>query len=97
MATVSNERAHSKLVSLLTEYDTKQSTRRGYNRYALGIYIGAAQEARACVEQGMTWEKALSRAFILKGRYGELEPEAGNFCLPPVNQFLRWLCAERAK
>ena len=37
---------HFKLAHAVTTYDRRASTRRGYNPYALGIYLGAVE--RAC-------------------------------------------------
>ena len=38
------ELLHFKLVHAVTEYDRKQSTKRGYNPYALGQYLQRIQE-----------------------------------------------------
>lgn len=37
---------HAKLLHAATEYDRKQSTRKGYNRFALGHYCRALQNVR---------------------------------------------------
>jgi hypothetical protein len=52
-----------KLVSALTQLDRKESTRKGHNPYALGHYLGAAKQCIEYVTEGMTPEKAFSRAF----------------------------------
>ena len=40
---------HSKLVSVAAEYDRKESTKRGYNIYALAHYMEAIQSVDACL------------------------------------------------
>jgi len=40
-----------KLVHAVTEYDRSQSTRKGYNRYALGMYLQAVQSVMDWVEE----------------------------------------------
>lgn len=52
-----------RLMNALTEYDRKQSTKRGYNRYALGQYCAAMQEVRIAVESGDTLRQALCANF----------------------------------
>lgn len=41
-----------KLFNALTEYDRKQSTKRGYNPYALGHYAKALQSVEKDMEHG---------------------------------------------
>ncbi len=43
---------HAKLLHAATEYDRKQSTRKGYNRFALGHYCRALQNVRKRVGLG---------------------------------------------
>ena len=52
-----------KLVKALTEYDRKQSTRRGYNHHALALYFEALDEAMAQVEKGRSIQAALRSVF----------------------------------
>jgi hypothetical protein len=52
-----------KLVNALTEYDRKQSTRRGYNHHALALYFQALDEAEAAVTKGKEWKIALQGVF----------------------------------
>lgn len=52
-----------RIVAALTEYDRRQSTRRGYNHYALGHYLGALQEAEKLVDDGQSWSDALPQVF----------------------------------
>lgn len=48
-----------KLVAALTEYDRKQSARRGYNPHALALYFEALDEAVSQYDSGATIEHAL--------------------------------------
>lgn len=52
-----------KLVSLLTQYDAKQSTKKGHNPFALGIYFQAADDCMAMVESGKPLRNALMTCF----------------------------------
>jgi hypothetical protein len=54
-----NKIVRSRLEHALTDYDRKQSTRRGYNPYALTHYLGAISDAWILVSQGKSWEEAL--------------------------------------
>jgi len=38
---------HSQMAHIVTAYDIKESTKRSYNRYAIGMYLGAVQEVCA--------------------------------------------------
>ncbi len=42
------EQLHSRMAHIVTAYDIKESTKRGYNRYAIGMYLGAVQAV--CLE-----------------------------------------------
>ena len=42
---------HYKLAAAVTEYDRAQSTRKGYNRYALGMYLQAVQSVDDWVKE----------------------------------------------
>lgn len=52
-----------KLVSALTEYDRKQSTKRGYNPHALALYFQALDDAMDQYRHGATIESALRYSF----------------------------------
>ena len=52
-----------KLVNALTEYDRRQSARRGYNHHALALYLAALDEAEDRVNRGQSWWLALSESF----------------------------------
>lgn len=52
----------AKLVHALTDYDSKQSKKRGYNPHALGIYFQRIDEVCTDVENGQ-----LARAALLNG------------------------------
>ncbi len=41
---------HSRMAHIVTTYDIKESTKRGYNRYAIAMYLGAVQEVCAELE-----------------------------------------------
>ena len=54
----------SKLVSQLIQSDDRQSKRpESYNRYALGMYLRAADECAELVDNGTAPEKAFSDIF----------------------------------
>lgn len=48
-----------KLSHAATEYDRKQSTRKGYNMYALSHYLGAVQDIEEDVDKGVELRKAI--------------------------------------
>jgi hypothetical protein len=48
-----------KLLHELTEYDRKESTKRGYNRNALGIYMEALNSAMEHIDAGKDIRKVL--------------------------------------
>jgi hypothetical protein len=54
---------HFKLVHAVTEYDRKQSTRRGYNIWALPQYLGACEAAEADIAAGKPLRKAIVSNF----------------------------------
>ena len=54
---------HSALVHAVTEYDRRESTKRGYNYYALGQYLIRLEEIEADIADGMPTRTALLRAF----------------------------------
>lgn len=54
---------HSAIVHALTAYDRKQSTKKFYNPYALGIYFKALEEAEQLVAKGKSYEDALALHF----------------------------------
>ncbi len=66
-----------KLIHAVTEYDRKQSTKRGYNHYALGQYFQRIDEICADIEAG-----ADSRKAIVAGFSGRL----ADACLKAVGQ-----------
>lgn len=53
----------TKILIALTEYDRKQSTKKGYNRFALGMYCQALQNTMAEIESGSTIRAALKHNF----------------------------------
>ena len=73
-----------KLTHFLTEYDQKQSLKLGYNRYALGHYMGMVQRVRAAVDKGATWLEAL-RPNVCRDTFTD------EFTLSPVRRFVKFL------
>ncbi len=64
----------SHLIHVLTDYDRKQSTKKHYNRYALGIYFQRADDICADIEKGAEPRQAICAgltgsvlAFVLRG------------------------------
>lgn len=53
----------STLIHAVTEFDRKSSTKRGYNPYALGIYMQRVDEVCADIERGASPRKALCAGF----------------------------------
>lgn len=47
------------LLHTLTDYDRKQSTKRGYNHYALAIYMGALERVKEDVRSGRSLRQAI--------------------------------------
>jgi hypothetical protein len=55
---------HDKLLHAVTEYDRKQSTKKGYNMYALSHYCGAInQRVIPAINQGVPIRKAILMGF----------------------------------
>jgi hypothetical protein len=54
---------HDKMIHAVTDYDRKESTKRGYNIYALAMYIGRVHDVEADMEKGLPIRVALLRAF----------------------------------
>jgi hypothetical protein len=48
-----------KLVSTLTEYDRKESTKKYHNRFALGIYLQSLHSAEDDIKEGSSLARAL--------------------------------------
>lgn len=57
------DKLHFTLVHTVTEYDRKQSTKRGYNIYALSQYLNAIEVAEIRMEKGRTLREALVSSF----------------------------------
>lgn len=60
---MTTDTVRQKLVNALTDYDRKQSTKRGYNPHALALYFEALDECMSQYENGATIEHALSCRF----------------------------------
>jgi len=54
---------HAQLDHYLTQWDIKQSTKRGYNPFALGIYLRQAERIAEAVNQGATISAAIDVHF----------------------------------
>jgi hypothetical protein len=54
---------HSRLDHYLTQWDIKQSAKRGYNPFALGIYLERAERVAMDVANGSTVSDAISVHF----------------------------------
>lgn len=52
-----------KLVSAVTAWDRKQSTKRFYNPYGLGIMLGGVDDVVQDIEKGIDPRKAIMRRF----------------------------------
>lgn len=58
-----NMNLHDTLIHTVTSYDRKQSTKKGYNHYALGIYFQRIEEICADVAAGADVRKAVTAGF----------------------------------
>ena len=56
-------RINEALLSALTAYDIRQSTRKGYNMYALPQYMNALDNAIVAIQSGKTLRQALVSSF----------------------------------
>lgn len=54
---------HAALVSALTQFDLKQSTKPGYNKWALAIYIGRVDDIMKDVAAGADLRAAVVAGF----------------------------------
>jgi len=52
-----------KLVNAVTAYDRRQSTRKGYNRFALGMYLGSVNRIAEEVDDGQSLRTAIAHNF----------------------------------
>jgi len=58
---------HDKLLHAVTEYDRRQSTRKGYNMWALPQYLGAINEGIIPeIEKGVPVRKAILSHFTVR-------------------------------
>lgn len=58
---MNNETIRLKLISAATTYDRKQSKKKFYNPYALGIYFETIDEIMKDIENGFSVRQALIR------------------------------------
>jgi hypothetical protein len=80
--------AARRLASLLTQYDQKQSTKRGHNPYGLALYLEAVHRWE---DDPKTADQPLSR---LAEYFTTAPGDDTDFCLAPVRKFVRemgWL------
>lgn len=61
---LSLDQIRAKLVSALTQYDVKESTKRGYNHNALGMYFERIDEICADIAAGAPVRKAICAGFM---------------------------------
>lgn len=54
---------HNALIHAATQYDIRQSTKPGYNAYALAQYFGRIEETERDIANGATLRAALVAAF----------------------------------
>lgn len=54
---------HTKFVSVLIAHDEKESTKPGYNRHAMGIYLQGLQRVESDLKRGVSLRKAILGAF----------------------------------
>jgi hypothetical protein len=60
---MSNKEIEARLIQALTAYDRKQSTRRGYNPYALGQYFERVENIMRDIAGGATPRQAIIAGF----------------------------------
>ena len=58
-----NELQRIKLLSAVTEHDRKNSTKKGYNPYALAHYLIAVDNCRDLCSDGMGLRQAIVKSF----------------------------------
>lgn len=56
--------AHAKLLNAVTEFDRKESKKKSYNRYALGMYCQAIQNCESDMADGCTLRQAITNNFL---------------------------------
>ena len=54
----------NKIVSALISYDKKQSTRKGYNPYALPQYLAAVDNVESRMAKGYTLREAIIKSYL---------------------------------
>lgn len=71
------QQQRDRLVFSLTEYDRKQSTKKGYNHYALAHYFAAIDNVEEYMTKGLTLRQAIMRSYLgrlcdfILGKMGE--------------------------
>jgi hypothetical protein len=61
---INADRLHRSIINAVTEYDRKQSTKKGYNIYALAHYCLASQRADRYIRQGVDPRDAILNCFL---------------------------------
>lgn len=56
-------KTHLKLSTALIEYDKKESRKKSYNRFAMGIYIQALHEVDEMLDNGIDLRDAILECF----------------------------------
>ncbi len=62
-AAVNADLLHIRLDSAVTQWDIRQSKKRGYNPFALGMYLARVEDVVKLVRQGMPVPDAIDRNF----------------------------------
>jgi len=82
---------HDQLIGALTEFDRKQSGKRGHNPHALAIYFARADEVETDIAAGAAPADAVAAGFsgsllrFLQRKLSlEAKPEAPGWCYRPV-------------
>ncbi len=97
---------HDKLLAAIMEYDRKEATKRGYNSFALGIYIERLHDVDADIAAGANVREAIVAGFcgrlltrLLKAA-GEAtdtredQMSKGSWCYVPASQRHCEFCGE---
>lgn len=62
-SSVIGDRVRNLIINAITDYDIRQSKKRGYNPYALAQYYAAMDEVENAVARGVDLMDAIGRAF----------------------------------
>ena len=71
------------LISLLTQFHAKQSTKKGFNPHALPLYMQAADEFEK------QWQRGRDPMHALAANFTHNPEDETDFCLKPVRDFVK--------